>query len=891
MRATNAGNGAVGGQITIVSTEGTVTAGGLAVNAGAQGIGLVNPPEGNAAGGDGGKIVIEALKNIVLDTAKLTARGDNVPTIGIGGTISVRSATGTLSWQNGVGDVRPTGQDLVLPDTGVPLANRGVITLQAAGAVTTTNTLFPFVQPNANTAATTPTIIANTASGAPTLPEYVVLPVCETGQASPTISTLASPMNVTLSTSSVTLNDSATLSGGLNPTGTITFTLYDPSNVAVYTDVVTVNGNDSYDTSMGNNPGGYTLPTSGTVTGTYQWLASYSGDANNYSALYVTNPGNGTLGEYNFDGTPVNAALISGLTGYPEGVAIALSGSHLFIANFNGGTIGEYNLDGSIVNATLISGLNQPSGLALSGTNLFVTNFGSGTIGEYQLDGTPVNTALISGLNGPAGLTASGSDLYVANLFGGTIGKYTTSGATVNAALISGLNGPIEIAVSGSNLFETNYFSGTIGEYTTSGATVNAALVSGLSAPIGIAFTGSNLFVTSQSNGTIGKYNLDGSTVNAALISGLSAPNTLAVVPISTIKGDEPVVVSAACPTISTLANPMNVTLSTSSVTLNDSAMLSGGYHETGTITFTLYDPSNLAVYTDVVTVNGNGSYDTSMGNNPGGYTLPMPGTVTGTYQWVASYSGDGNNKAKSSIKGDEPVVVSLGNVKICGHKYEDTNGDGLKNDGNPGLAGWTIILDDNGNNMVDPGEKSAITDANGFWSISGVSPGMHIVTEVSQTGWVNTYAPGSFTVTNTDVSGLDFGNYEQTSIHGYKFNDLNGNGVDNSDPRLAGWTILLVGTDGQGHAVSTSTVTVAGGEYSFTGLAPGTYTVSEQAQTGWTQTAGGATFTLTSGQEAVAYCGEAGTLLPGQTEVARRRSGLRQFRTEPRSTATSSTT
>jgi hypothetical protein len=50
--------------------------------------------------------------------------------------------------------------------------------------------------------------------------------------------------------------------------------------------------------------------------------------------------------------------------------------------------------------------------------------------------------------------------------------------------------------------------------------------------------------------------------------------------------------------------------------------------------------------------------------------------------------------------------------------------------------------------------------------------------------------------------------------------------------------------------------------------LAPGSYTVSEQELAGWTQTAGGATFTLTSGQEAVAFAGEAGTLLPLQTEV-----------------------
>src|SRR5262249_56432928 len=50
----------------------------------------------------------------------------------------------------------------------------------------------------------------------------------------------ASPAIVTLTSGTVVigsgnrLNDSATLSGGFNPTGTITFTLFDPSNTAVY---------------------------------------------------------------------------------------------------------------------------------------------------------------------------------------------------------------------------------------------------------------------------------------------------------------------------------------------------------------------------------------------------------------------------------------------------------------------------------------------------------------------------------------------------------------------------------------------------------------------------------------------------------------------------------
>ena len=61
---------------------------------------------------------------------------------------------------------------------------------------------------------------------------------------------------------------------------------------------------------------------------------------------------------------------------------------------------------------------------------------------------------------------------------------------------------------------------------------------------------------------------------------------------------------------------------------MTDTATLSGGYYETGTITFTLYLGTTL-VDTESVAVNGNGTYST-----PTGYTLPTTGTVTGTYQW-----------------------------------------------------------------------------------------------------------------------------------------------------------------------------------------------------------------------------------------------------------------
>jgi hypothetical protein len=220
--------------------------------------------------------------------------------------------------------------------------------------------------------------------------------------ASPTLTTTPNPTVVASGTSAATLTDSAQLSGGYFATGTITFTLHDPNGIVVDSETVAVSGNGTYTT-----PTGYTLPTTGTVTGIYQWDATYSGDANNNAATDTNNP-------------------------------------------------------------------------------------------------------------------------------------------------------------------------------------------------------------------------------------------------------NEQAVVGLATPTLTTTASPSSVTVGTAVPVLKGMATLAQGYFETGTISFTLYNPAGAVVDTEAVMVNGNGSYTT-----PTGYTLPTSGSVTGTYQWVANYSGDNNNKPASD--GGAPVVVSAG--------------------------------------------------------------------------------------------------------------------------------------------------------------------------------------------------------------------------------------
>src|SRR5262249_15573857 len=74
-----------------------------------------------------------------------------------------------------------------------------------------------------------------------------------------------------------TATDTATLSGGYFPIGSITFTLTNTdTSTIVFTNTVTgVSGNNSYTSS------GYTV----TVAGHYQWTATYNGDGNNNTAI------------------------------------------------------------------------------------------------------------------------------------------------------------------------------------------------------------------------------------------------------------------------------------------------------------------------------------------------------------------------------------------------------------------------------------------------------------------------------------------------------------------------------------------------------------------------------------------------------------------------------
>ena len=99
-------------------------------------------------------------------------------------------------------------------------------------------------------------------------------------QASPTITTSDSPASATVGIA-VTAGDTATLTGGYNPSGSVTFALY--SDAACTIPVLGMSGSGTIFGGLASWSKSWTP----TVPGTYYWIASYSGDANN-SAIETT---------------------------------------------------------------------------------------------------------------------------------------------------------------------------------------------------------------------------------------------------------------------------------------------------------------------------------------------------------------------------------------------------------------------------------------------------------------------------------------------------------------------------------------------------------------------------------------------------------------------------
>jgi hypothetical protein len=355
-------------------------------------------------------------------------------------------------------------------------------------------------------------------------------------------------------------------------------------------------------------------------------------------------------------------------------------------------------------------------------------------------------------------------------------------------------------------------------------------------------YNSSNQFVTSTTTLADGTFTFSNVGPGSYTVSEVPRPGYAATTatsfPASTIGGQS----------VSGLDFGQFQTVTLSGEVFNDlsgDGALQGGDPGLSGVTVDLVNAQNQTV---AKTTLADGTYSFT-GVGPGSYSVqvaPPSGFVATTPTSLPVTTSSGQNVAGLNFGEFQTVTVS-GNV------YNDLNGNGFQNTGEPGLANWEVDVKDSGGKVV----ASAFTDSSGNYTVTGVGPGSFTLSEVVQGGWVQTQPvnPGYYSFTSLSgvkVVGGIFGDFQTTgsSLSGEVFNDLNGNGALNGgDAGLSGWTVEL---RNDVNAVIATAITDTNGDYSFNGLAAGTYTLDVQPKAGYTLTApagGTYTETVTSGQ------------------------------------------
>lgn len=185
----------------------------------------------------------------------------------------------------------------------------------------------------------------------------------------------------------------------------------------------------------------------------------------------------------------------------------------------------------------------------------------------------------------------------------------------------------------------------------------------------------------------------------------------------------------------------------------------------------------------------------------------------------------------------DITITTGLCTGTVSGHLFEDTNGNGVEDAGEPGVAGVDVLITDDRGSM-----QTSTSDPSGDYSASAPTGSTTVDVDESTlpTGFVQTAGTDPTVVTVPDggiASDLD-GYQAQGTVSGHLFEDTDGDGVEDAgEPDLAGIDVVI--SDSQsGIQTLTSDAT---GDYSAT-VSAGSTTVDVDESTlpaGSVQTAG----------------------------------------------------
>jgi hypothetical protein len=227
--------------------------------------------------------------------------------------------------------------------------------------------------------------------------------------------------------------------------------------------------------------------------------------------------------------------------------------------------------------------------------------------------------------------------------------------------------------------------------------------------------------------------------------------------------------------------------------------------------------------------------------------TQPVPDWLDGK-DTAGSHGGTAGNDVISAINlpaGVDAVEYNFGELKpaaLGNFVWHDLDADGQQDVDEPGVDGVTVNLLDSDGDLIG----TTVTDLSGLYAFTGLRPGTYSV-QFDQPGGFTFTVPNSGADTTDSDAALLTGNTAQVtlasgetnntldaglvavvtalpaSIGNFVWEDANANGLqDTGEPGIDGATVRLRGAGG---SVVATTLT-AGGNYLFSGLAPGQYSV-----------------------------------------------------------------
>jgi hypothetical protein len=286
----------------------------------------------------------------------------------------------------------------------------------------------------------------------------------------------------------------------------------------------------------------------------------------------------------------------------------------------------------------------------------------------------------------------------------------------------------------------------------------------------------------------------------------------------------------------------------------NANGLQDGGEPGIAGVTVQLYKCDQTFVAAKVTDANGAYSF---VGLDPGCYYV----TFSTPVGFVATTANAGGNDSSDSdavngttgtytlAPGDKNLTIDAGfyqPVQIGDLVWNDLNGNGQQDGGEPGIAGVSVTLYRCNGTIAG----STTTDGAGVYGFSNLAPGCYYVSVATPAGFAAAPAnvggagadaidsdavngtTGQYTVTSGANLTIDAGFYQPVAIGDFVWYDLNANGkqdageagAPNATVQLYRCTNTLVAT----------TTTNSSGIYSFTNLAPGCYYVKFTAPSGY---------------------------------------------------------